>query len=225
MKTCKSIIWGIAFVVAGILLCLDAFEVINFDIFFDGWWTLFLIIPGFVGMFADEHKISHGVLLLVGVLLLLACQDVISFSILGKLALPIVITTIGVSLLCSNMFNQKLRKTIDEVNAGSKAQGEYNAIFSGQDVKLDKEEFKGTNINATFGGIKLDLRDAKIKEDVVITCRAIFGGIDLIMPSNVKVKVKSNSVFGGVENQYTNEEGKVTVYVDATCVFGGIDIK
>ncbi len=225
MKTCKGIIWGVAFVIAGILLCLDAFEVINFDIFFDGWWTLFLIIPGFVGIFADEHKVGNGVLLLVGILLLLACQDVISFNILGKLAFPIVILAIGVSLLCSNMINKGIRKSIDEVNAGSKAQGEYNAIFSGQDIKLDKEEFKGTNINTIFGGIKLDLRDAKIKEDVVINCKAIFGGIDLIMPSNVRVKVKSSCAFGGVENNNTNDDAKVIVYVDATCVFGGIDIK
>ena len=223
MKTGKSIMWGLALVILGVLLSLDAFEVINFDLFFNGWWTLFLIVPGFIGVFADDNKTSSFVLMVIGILLLLACQDIITFKLLGKLILPLILLCVGVSLLFSNILNKNVKKAIDGVN--SKAQGEYNAIFSGQDVRLDKEEFKGTNVNAVFGGAKIDLRGAIIKEDAVINAKAIFGGIDLLMPDTVNVKVKSNSVFGGIENKTTNDNKKVTVYVDATCIFGGIDIK
>ena len=223
MKTGKSIMWGLVFVIAGVLLGLSALDIIDFDLFFDGWWTLFLIVPGFIGVFADEHKVSNLVLMIVGILLLLACQDIISFSILGKLILPIVILAIGLSLLFSNLVNKNIRKAINNVN--NKVEGEYSAVFSGQDIKIDKEEFKGTSVNAIFGGIKLDLRNAIIKDDVVINAKAIFGGVDFIMPENVNVKVKSNSVFGGIDNKITNDNKKVTIYVDATCVFGGIDIK
>ena len=45
MKTTKSIIWGLALVAFGIILGLKSLKIIDFDIFFDGWWTLFIIIP------------------------------------------------------------------------------------------------------------------------------------------------------------------------------------
>ena len=223
MKTGKSIMWGLVFVIAGVLLGLSALDIIDIDIFFKGWWTLFLIVPGFIGVFADDNKVGSLVLMLVGILLLLACQGIISFSILGKLILPIIILTIGLSLLFSNLVNKNIRKAINNVN--TKVEGEYTAVFSGQDVIIEKEEFKGTTVNAIFGGAKIDLRKAIIKEDVVINAKAVFGGIDFIMPDNVNVKVKSNSVFGGIDNKVTNDNKKVTIYVDATCVFGGIDIK
>ena len=65
-------------------------------------------------------------------------------------------------------------------------------------ASFDKEEFKGKNLDAIFGGIDLDLRGAKITSDVVINASAVFGGIDIIVPENVKVKIKSNAIFGGV---------------------------
>ena len=43
----KSIIWGIVLVTLGVLLGGRAAGLFEFDIFFDGWWTLFIIIPCF----------------------------------------------------------------------------------------------------------------------------------------------------------------------------------
>lgn len=225
MKTGKSIIWGIVLVVLGCALCLNALDLISFDLFFDGWWTLFIIIPSFISIFTEDNKTTSIIFLIVGILLLLACQDIIDFSLMGKLIAPIIIIIIGLSLLFRNAFNAGINKSIESINSTSKAKEEYTAVFAGQDIKLDKEEFHGTSINAVFGGVKLDLRNAVIKEDVVINGRAVFGGIDIYTPDNVNVQIKSNSVFGGVDNKNKNSDKKITIYIDATCVFGGIDIK
>ena len=225
MKTVKRVTWGLVFVIVGVLLCLRAFDLFDFNIFFDGWWTLFIIIPCFIGLLTDDDKMSSLFFLIVGVLLLLACQDIISFKVFGKLIFPVIILLIGLSMLFKNMFNKKINHTIAKINETSESKDEYSAVFSGQDIDLDKLEFKGTTLNAIFGGVKLDLRNAIIKKDVVITGKAIFGGIDIYTPDNVNVQVKSNSVFGGVENKNKNNDKKITIYIDATCVFGGIDIK
>ena len=99
------------------------------------------------------------------------------------------------------------------------------AVFSGQKLNFNKEEFKGKNLSAVFGGIDLDLRGAKITSDVVINASAIFGGIDIIVPENVKVKIKSNAIFGGVSDKTKKSEGKHTIYINATSIFGGVEIK
>ena len=227
MRKSKGIIWGLVLVIIGVVLGINSLGLFDFDIFFDGWWTLFIIIPSFIGLVTDDNKTGSLTCLIIGVLLLLACQDVIDFSLLGKLIVPIIIVMIGLSLIFKNIFNNSINKSIKNINSKSKPKEEYNAIFSSQNIRLDNEKFKGTSLNVVFGGINLDLRDTIIKEDVVITASAIFGGIDIFVPDNVSVKIKSNSILGGVDNKTKNKSEKkdVTVYIDATCVFGGIDIK
>ena len=224
MKTGKSIIWGLALIIIGVILGLNALDVIDFNIFFNGWWTLFIIVPSFIGLFTDDNKTGSIIFLIIGVLLLLGCQDIIEFKLLAKLIVPIIIILVGLSLILNNALNKNINESIENINSKSKSKEEYNAVFSGQKLKLT-EEFDGTTLNAIFGGIELDLRNSIIKEDVVIKTNAIFGGVDIILPDNVKVKIKSNSVFGGVDNKKKNDDSEITVYIDATCVFGGIDIK
>ena len=85
---------------------------------------------------------------------------------------------------------------------------------------------KDMSLNATFGGVKCDLREAIINEDIVINASAIFGGIEILVPENVQIKVKSVPIFGGVDNKAQNNEAdEHTIYVKATCMFGGVDIK
>ena len=43
----KKLIWGFLFIAAGVLLILHRLNILNVDIFFNGWWTLFIIIPSF----------------------------------------------------------------------------------------------------------------------------------------------------------------------------------
>ena len=100
-------------------------------------------------------------------------------------------------------------------------------MFGGQNIDMSGKEFKGKNLNAVFGGLKLDLRGAKIKEDVVINASAIFGGIEIWVPDNVAVVTKSNSFFGGVSNKSKNtpKDGAPTVYVNGMALFGGIEVR
>ena len=227
MKNSKSILWGIILIIVGLLLGLKAMNIISFDIFFDGWWTLFIIVPCFIGLISEREKTGNLIGLLIGVAILLACLDVVDFDILWKLVLPVIIVIIGLSLIFKNTIKKEVSEKINNLNKELNEEEGIFAAFSSQDINLDKKEFKGTNLNAVFGGIKLDLRNAKIKEDVIINTSAIFGGIDIFVPDNVNVEVKSTSIFGGVTNKKSNKESdkKVTIYINATCIFGGAEIK
>ena len=163
MKNLKSILWGVILIIVGLLLGLKAMNVISFDIFFDGWWTLFIIIPCFIGLITEREKTGNLIGLLIGIALLFACLDVIDFDILWKLILPIIIIIIGLSLVFKNTIKKEVSEKINNLNKELNEEEGVFAAFSSQDIKIDKENFKGTNLNAVFGGIKLDLREALTK--------------------------------------------------------------
>ena len=227
MKNLKNIMWGLVLITIGTILGTNTLKITNIDIFFDGWWTLLIIVPTFIGLCTERDKKTNLIFLIIGILLLLAARDILDFKILIKMILPIILIIIGLYMIFRNMFNKKMNQQIKKLNNKLSSNERYVSTFSEQNISLDDEIFKGTNLNATFGGIKLDLRKAIIKEDVVINVSATFGGIDIYIPDNVKIKIKSNSIFGGVSNRKKDDknESKYTIYINASCVFGGVEIK
>ena len=226
MNNIKNILWGIILVIIGVIIGLNTIGITDIDIFFDGWWTLVIIVPCFIGLFTNKDKTGNIIGLLVGVILLLGMQNIIDFNLIWKLLLPSIIVIIGLSLIFKNTFNSKINNEIKKLNNKNTKDNEYCATFSGQRIDFPNEEFKGATLNSVFGSITCDLREAKIKEDVVINASSVFGGIDIILPDDVNIKIKSNSIFGGVNNKKkNNEDKKYTIYVNASCLFGGVDIK
>lgn len=224
MKNRKDILWGLLLIVVGIIWGINSLGIVKIDIFFDGWWTLFIIIPSFIGLIKDKEKTGSIILLLIGIVLLLSAQDILDFEIAWKLALPIILVLIGLSIILKNTFSPKDFKIIEKLN--TEKEDVVCATFSTQSVSFDDEKFSGTDLTAAFGAIKCDLRKAVIKKDVVINASATFAGIEIYIPENVKVKVKSTSIFGGVSENKKNKEAEgPTIYINATCMFGGVDIK
>lgn len=225
MNRMSNILWGIVFVVLGVIFGLNALEITDINIFFDGWWTLFIIVPCFIGLFKEEEKTGNLIGLMIGICLLLGCLDFISFALIWKLLVPAILVMIGLSFIFKDAFHSKVKNEIKKLN---KSDGEeYCATFAGQDVDFSGQEFRGCSLSAVFGGVKCDLRKAKIKEDVVIYTSAIFGGITILVPDDVQVKISSTPIFGGVsdERKNKNDDSKVIIYIKATSMFGGVEIK
>ena len=59
MKKLSKILWGVVFIAAGIVFALKAFGITDIEIFFDGWWTLFIIVPCFIGIFSTKEKTGN----------------------------------------------------------------------------------------------------------------------------------------------------------------------
>lgn len=226
MKDIRNVLWGLVLIVIGLILGLNALDIVDIDLFFDGWWTLFIIVPCFVDLFGNGSKTGNLIGIMIGVILLLAAQDLVDFEIIWKLAFPAVFILIGLSFVFKNAFASKVNDKIKEINSEIHENKEFNAVFSSQRLNYNEEKFEGVTLNAVFGGVDVQLKDAKIKKDCVITATSIFGGIDIIVPDDVNVVVTSTSIFGGVSNKVRNKsENKVTVYLNATCLFGGVDIR
>lgn len=227
MKKFKSIIWGIILVIVGVIVALNALEITNIDIFFDGWWTLFIIIPCFIGIFTSDEKFGSVLGVAVGVFLLLCCQDILDFSMIWKLGLPVIIIAVGLKMIFGGLFKRKSEKIAEKIEINGFDMNKFGATFSGTDANFSGQMFYGTELNALFGGVTCDLRGSFIEQDCVIKANAIFGGIDIFVPEGVNVKIHSTSIFGGVDNKEhkNSPENLHTIFVKANCLFGGVDIK
>lgn len=227
MKRMSDIMWGLILIIIGVILGGNALDIFNINLFFDGWWTLFIIVPTFIGLVTERDKTGNIIGLVIGLLLLLSCRGLFDFKLIWKLIFPLIFVIIGLSLIFKNNINKEVSEKIKKLNENLSSNDGYTATFSGQNLNFDGEEFKGSNLNAIFGGIKLDLRKAIINEDIVINASSIFGGIDIYIPDNCKVKIKSNSIFGGVSNnkKCNVDDNSYTIYINASCMFGGVEIK
>lgn len=230
MKQLKPIIWGVAIIALGIIFGGNALGLFNLDIFFDGWWTLFIIIPSVVSLITDKDKIMSLGFIAIGIILLLAAQDVFSYDVAWKVILAIFLVIAGLTIIIKSLFHskndQEVAEKIKEAEKDGKSMDSQFAVFSGTDRIYKDEVFNGSNAAAIFGGVKLDLRHAKFEKDTVIKAFTLFGGIDIIVPDDVKVKLKSGFIFGGLSDDRKNvsEKGKYTIYIDAAGGFGGITI-
>lgn len=217
MNSLRRILWGLVLIVVGLIIGLNSFDITNIDIFFDGWWTLFIIIPCFIGLFRDDDKIGSLIGLGVGIFLLLGVRNIIDFDLVIKLIIPFILVMLGLSVIFKREKEDKVPERDNEK--------EYMATFSSQDLNFANENFEGADMISVFGGIKCDLNKAKIKDKAVINATSIFGGINIDVPKDIKLVVEHHSIFGGVTNKHINEEKtNKTLYIYAVCLFGGIEI-
>ena len=222
MKKSTKILWGIALVAAGVIYALNALEITNIDIFFDGWWTLLLIVPCTVGLFTEKKKSGNLLGIVVGGLLLLCAQNILSYDLLWKLALPAIVVIAGLKLLFSGVFGKRKRPSLEvEINI---ADDNNIAIFGSREIRYAGRPFTGTTLTCIFGGIDCDLTGAIIDRDCVIDVSCIFGGIDLRVPPSVNIRTDVACIFGGVDNTAHPNPAGPTVYVKGACIFGGMDI-
>ena len=233
-KDYSALIWGLIFVVVGIIFGGNALNIWDIDLFFPGWWTLFLIIPGLISMVRYGFNWGSGILVIIGLVLLFDALDIIDDGVIWKLIFPLVLVAVGISIIAS-FFRTGTKKGIkSEEYSKSKSYKydstqypRYTAILGGGDYKNNTEDLKGVVAEAILGGLSIDLRDAKITEDIVLELTAVLGGIDIFIPDNVRVEIISGvPVLGGFEHKINrNAISGPKVRIKYTAVLGGIEVK
>lgn len=224
----SNLLWGILFIVVGFILGSNSLGFTNINIFFDGWWTLLIIIPCFIDLFKDDDKTGDIIGIVVGIGLLFACNDIIDFGIILKLIFPFILVMVGLSFIFKDSVNKKVKKEIDKIKINDK--NDYWALFGSESVDLTNQEFDGCSINSIFGDVKLDISNSLFKDDCVIKISAIFGSVTLLVDDDIEVKISSIPIFGSVNDKRKLSKKKksdndVVIYIDALCMFGGVDIK
>ena len=107
MKKTRNIIWGVVLLLVGVVIALNALNVTDVSLWFDGWWTLFIIIPCLIGLFTEKDKIGNIIGLCIGGVLLLCAQDILDFSLIWKLIVPAIIIAIALTLIFKGVRSDK----------------------------------------------------------------------------------------------------------------------
>ena len=233
MNRNNKVIWGTALVLCGIawIVCIC----LHINVLFDGWWTMFIIVPSLCGLLGHNDKTGPAIGLGVGVLLLLAEQNVIDWDMFWKIGLAVLVIALGLGMIFGNpmtRMSSKRRKETDTppveiLNRDGKNIRVINAAFGEQNLSLGGEVFEGADINASFASVHLDLRGAVINGDVGLNVDCKFAGLVIYAPSDLLVKVTAGSTFGGVDDKHrvVVSDSTHTLYISGSCVFSGIEIK
>lgn len=243
-----TILVGIVVIVVGFCLMGNALGVWDVDIFFDGWWTLFLILPAISSMTKSGVNAGNSILLALGVALLLEQQDV--FRRFGINAFGVVLAfgviLIGVSLITGSGFWGGHKHYYEpskhsgepgyqppeyqpsnppphgpnfaDASTDFNAHPNYFTMFSGLEVRNLSKSFTGGSATALFGGIDIDLSDVAIPHSCVFDCTAIFGGVDVIAPRNVPIRVTGLPIFGAYTNKAPFVNGPDQPYLTINCL-------
>lgn len=221
----SNLIWGLMFIMIGILYIGNNFFGIHLNLW--AWWPVLIILPSISSILKHGIRFGNLIWLTVGIAFLLTSLHVISGATISKMIVPVTFILIGVCIIFRNALSmQKPSREVEE-KLYSSSDPEYSAIFSSNKSIYPNAKFDGTQINAIFGSVELNLKDAIITEDVIINCTSIFAGVVILVPPHVNVKVSSVPIFGGVSNKANdiNDSLAPTIFFNATCMFGGIDIK
>lgn len=224
-----NILWGIAFIVAGVGVAGNIFDLWNFNLFFNGWWTLFIIIPCLISIIQYGFNTGNSIGLAIGALLLLSAQDIMPAHIAAKMFFPVLLVIVGLAIIFrpayrkangkNNNYEYKSTGTANTSSENGEPKVEYNytshhhdtqnwntscgtdivAVFCGNNGSFQGREFKGASATAVFGGVDVDLRGATINGEVTLNATAIFGGVEVFTDNNVQVVYRSVPIFGGVD--------------------------
>lgn len=226
----SNVLWGLFFILIGIGFAGNAFNLWDFNLFFPGWWTLFIIIPCGISIIQNGFHTGPSIGLVIGLMLLLSRQGFFNARLVGQLIIPVILIIIGLGIMFANTFPNHTPRGGHFGPDGQGSQGNnrftngnsytgsydyssskgstrtdesrvYTSTFASQNINFDNEVFQGATANAYFGAVSLHLENTIINENVTIYCNATFGGIEIYLPDYVNVKVQSTPIFGGVTNR------------------------
>jgi predicted membrane protein len=102
------------------------------------------------------------------------------------------------------------------------------ALMSGCELRPVSRPFRGADLTAVMGGIKLDLADTRMEADsATVEVFAFWGGIEIYVPPDWTVTSKVTTLLGGFvdKRRPTSVVPTKTLVVQGMVVMGGIEVK
>lgn len=227
MKQAFKIILGLALIAAGVLWILSLTGVLTFEFSTKGWWALFVIVPCLFGLINDKDKVGPCIGIGVGVLLLLAARDVISWNMMWQIALALMVIGFGIQLLFFKGCHHHEACEIKTVSRDGKNIRRIETAFGKQNLTFAGEKFEGADVQTSFGGLTLNLKGAEITDQAFIDLNVGFAGVSIIVPEGLAVQIAVTSGFGGVsDKRYTKvNSGTPQLIITGKVGFGGVEIR
>ena len=216
-----------------LLLALAAWIIVcafmEMSVFFEGWWTLFLIIPAIYGFINDGFNLFNTILFLIGGALLVPYYVDVDLKKIFYIIFAVLLVALALRIILKpTIVEHKRKKATEAISGSSDSNVDYSVKFSSKNIKFDGQEFNGAALEVNFGSITLDLSHAVVSHDVDLFVNVSFGSVEIILPDNVGVDDKVKSNFGGTdikERAKTVDGAYPKIIISGECAFGGIEVK
>ncbi len=232
----KRIIAGAILIIAGGLLFLETFNLVDFSLrqYIFSWKTL-LIGIGVVLLATHERRTTAYVLIGLGIAFWL--PSFIDYNIrFSQVFWPLILIGVGVVILTRrgkykrNHVKGPKGSINTPINETDMDYLDDISILGGGNKVIQSQDFKGGRITAIFGGSEFDFKDTKMSEEgCVIDVFTMFGGSKLIVPQDWQVKSDVLSLFGGFGDKRTIRPSDIdqskTLLIKGFVMFGGIEVK
>lgn len=211
-------ITGLAFLVVGAAALLNAFGITTFNDLFHDFWPVLVILVGFLMLINHSRRPLWPIAIIAfGGLLQLRELEIIDFNV-WKLVGPVAIILVGISILLNRSFAHK--------NVNKQDVDETMALFGGAQIKNESHDYKGGSASAIFGGVEIDLRQARIKKDATLNVFALCGGVVVKVPEGWVIRPKVTPIFGGVDDKTkTADKGAPVLTIVGDVIMGGVEIR
>ena len=213
---------GGVLIALGIVFLLDRLGVAQAGTLIGALWPLVIIAAGALQMAVTRRAhIGAAIVVLVGLILLAASLNLLPAN-AWALFWPVVLIAIGVLFLAGVITRGGLGQT------DQRDQAQAFSVFGGQRLINESQQFRGASLTAFFGGVTLDLRQAKLAPDGAdVDVMTAFGGAQIIVPVGWRVLFSGVPIFGSFEDKTSHggaEEGP-QLRIKGTAMFGGVEAK
>jgi predicted membrane protein len=230
---CKSVVrrilFGILFVALGIAIIGDVAGVWDLSKYSNGWWALFIVVPGLAGIISSGFEFWNVGLVVIGCWLYGDANNFFGDKGLSWLwLLGIMLVVLGIRVIFGSSHHKYKKIPIDvfddrKFSESAEDYPEYSCVFSSQNITNKSQTLSGGKASAIFGKMVLDLRDVSIKNNITFEVNSVFGNLDVIVPKNVPVRL----VFGNYHNFAANnnfDKNAARIDLKGAAVFGQINI-
>jgi predicted membrane protein len=213
---------GVVLIALGVVYLLDRLGVAQAGRLIGSLWPLVVIAAGLLQM-AVTRRVHIGavIVVLVGLLLLASSLHLLPAN-AWELFWPLVLIAIGVLFLAGVITRGGMHQT------EQRDQAHAFSVFGGQRVISQSRQFRGASLTAFFGGVTLDLRQAKLAPDGAdVDVMTAFGGAQILVPTGWLVLFSGIPIFGSFDDRtsHTGDEAGPQLRIRGTAMFGGVEAK
>jgi len=227
----KNFTVGILLIAFGGIFLAKNMGLIPYDIFHHIFrWYSWLIAIGIIILAKHPGKVSGYALIAVGGFFMARDFDIIPYVEM-RLLWPLILIGAGIYYL--------IQQQTKNLPNGEKPDGSMDFIddtnvFSGGDVVIESDNFKGGRVSSMFGGGNYNLTKAKLapNNNNVLDVFAMFGGSNFIVPADWNVRIEVTAIFGGfsdkrvISSQPLEVDGaKKELFIKGFVMFGGGEVK
>lgn len=236
----RGFVFGFFLLAAGTLLLLGNAGVIDKTLFqYIFSWQSLLIAVGIIVLSGGIRQHWFGSLIMITIGSLFLLDEIYTFKTgITNMIWPAILVIIGIGVMVRIFLPKSVRchRPTDDFKTGlseevnSEDYFDVSKVFSGGNLVVKSQNFKGGNASFVFGGGEIDFRQAQLSEGTnVLKLECVFGGVKIFIPDTWDVSLETSGVFGGFndERRHVNIENidkTRKLIIKAEAVFGGGEI-